>query len=100
VFLMNHYSDALHINVGTGEDLMIRELAEMIRDVVYPAAVIRLDSSKPDGAPRKLLDIGRIKSLGWQPRIALRDGIQSTYEWFLSHHAQLRIGDPERIPVS
>jgi GDP-L-fucose synthase len=100
VFLMNHYSDPLHINVGTGEDLMIRELAEMIRDVVYPAAQIRLDSSKPDGAPRKLLDISRITSLGWRPRINLRDGIQSTYEWFLSHHADLRIGKAERVQVS
>jgi len=92
VFLMNQYSDALHINVGTGEDLMIRELAEMIRDVVYPDAAIRLDSSKPDGAPRKLLDIGRMKSLGWQARIGLREGIESTYEWFLSHDADLRRG--------
>ncbi len=100
VFLMHRYSDPLHINVGTGEDLMIRELAEMIREVVYPEATIRLDRSKPDGAPRKLLDIARIKALGWQPRTSLREGIQSTYEWFLAHHADLRSGQAARVAVS
>jgi len=100
VFLMHRYSDALHINIGTGEDLMIRELAEIMRDVVYPDATIRLDPSKPDGAPRKLLDISRIKALGWQPRTPLREGIQRTYEWFLAHHADLRTGASERMTVS
>ena len=90
VFLMDRYSDAPHVNVGTGEDLTISALAQMVRDVVYPAAEIRFDTTKPDGAPRKLLNIERIRDLGWMPRIALRPGIESTYAWFLAHRADLR----------
>jgi GDP-L-fucose synthase len=83
MFLMQRYSDARHINVGTGEDLTIRELAELVRDVVHPSANLVFDASKPDGAPRKLLDVTRLHDLGWRHRIALRDGIESTYRWFL-----------------
>jgi GDP-L-fucose synthase len=83
VFLMKRYSNAQHVNVGTGEDLTIRELAEMVRDVVYPEAHLVFDRSKPDGAPRKLLDVSRLGALGWRYRISLRDGIASTYGWFL-----------------
>jgi GDP-L-fucose synthase len=90
VFLMRHYEEESHINVGTGEDLSIRELAELIRDVVYPEARIVFDSSKPDGAPRKLLDVGRLRRLGWAPNISLRSGIDSTYQWFLAHQADAR----------
>ena len=86
VFLMEHYDAAEHINVGTGEDLTIRELAEMVRAVVHPAASLKFDPSKPDGMPRKLLDVGRLHSLGWHHRIALADGIKSTYAWFLEHY--------------
>ena len=85
LFLMEHYDDESHINVGTGVDVTIRELAETVRDVVYPAAELRFDASKPDGAPRKLLDITRLKDVGWSPRIELRTGIESTYRWFLEH---------------
>jgi GDP-L-fucose synthase len=81
-FLMDNYDDAEHINVGTGTDLTIRELAEMIRDIVHPDAVLDYDTSKPDGTPRKVLDVGKLNSLGWKPSIALRDGIESTYEWY------------------
>jgi GDP-L-fucose synthase len=81
-FLMDNYDDAEHINVGTGTDLTIRELAEMIRDIVHPDAVLDFDTSKPDGTPRKVLDVGKLNSLGWKPSIALRDGIESTYEWY------------------
>jgi GDP-L-fucose synthase len=90
VFLMRKYDDEPHINVGTGEDLSIRELAEMIRDVVYPQAQIVFDTSRPDGPPRKLLDISRLRALGWSPTISLRSGIESTYRWFLEHQADAR----------
>jgi GDP-L-fucose synthase len=82
VFLMRRYSDVRHVNVGTGEDLTIRELAEVVRDIVHPNARLVFDASKPDGAPRKLLDVTRLHRLGWRHRIALRDGIATTYDWF------------------
>ena len=76
--------------VGTGEDLSVRELAETIRDIVHPRATLRFDTSKPDGMPRKLLDVSRLRALGWRHRIPLREGIASTYEWFLRNQASLR----------
>jgi GDP-L-fucose synthase len=85
VFLMNNYSDAMHINIGTGDDLSIRELAEMVRRIVHPSARIVWDSTKPDGSPRKLLDVSRLHSLGWRHRIALGEGIEQTYDWFLAN---------------
>lgn len=87
LFLMEHYDQAVPINVGTGEDLTIRELAEMIREVVGFRGEIRFDPSRPDGTPRKLLDVSRLKALGWKPTISLRDGIEMTYRWYLSHGA-------------
>jgi len=90
VFLMEHYDGMRHINIGTGEDLSIRELAEMVREVVYPEAVLLFDASKPDGMPRKLLDVSRLHALGWRHKIGLREGIASTYQWFLEHHDELR----------
>jgi GDP-L-fucose synthase len=86
-FVMARYSDSTHINIGTGEDLTIRELAEMVRDVVYPEARLAFDRSKPDGAPQKLLDVSRLQELGWRHRIGLREGIESTYRWFLEQAA-------------
>jgi GDP-L-fucose synthase len=90
VYLMEHYDEAGHINVGTGEDLTIAALAEAIRDVVHPSAEVRFDPSKPDGTPRKLLDVSRLHALGWRHRIELPEGIESTYRWFLENHATLR----------
>lgn len=93
LFLMEHYSDDSHINVGTGVDLSIRELAEKVRQIVNPGADLRFDSSKPDGTPRKVLDVSRLRDLGWSPSHDLDSGIRSTYEWFLeqqSAHASLR----------
>jgi GDP-L-fucose synthase len=84
VFLMNSYQDPQHINVGTGEDLSIRELAELVRDIVHPPARLIFDTSKPDGTPRKLLDVTKLHDLGWRHSIDLAEGIASTYEWFLS----------------
>jgi GDP-L-fucose synthase len=92
VFLMDRYDEAPHINVGTGEDLSIRELADTVRAIVHPGAVLEWDASKPDGMPRKLLDVSRLHSLGWRHRIGLREGIESTYRWFLANHAHLRVG--------
>lgn len=83
VFLMENYSDDMHINVGTGVDLSIRELAEKVRDVVFPEAELYFDTSKPDGTPRKVLDVSRLRDLGWSPSYDLDRGIRSTYEWFL-----------------
>ncbi len=87
LFLMEHYDDEQHINVGTGEDLSIRELAEMIRAIVAPGVQLVLDTSKPDGTPRKLLDVSRIHALGWRHRIDLRTGIERTYKWFQQEHS-------------
>jgi GDP-L-fucose synthase len=90
LFLMQHYSAPEHINVGSGVDLSIRELAETVRDVVYPSAEIVFDLSKPDGMPRKLLDISRLHALGWHHSIDLTDGIRSSYEWFLANKDRAR----------
>jgi GDP-L-fucose synthase len=98
VFLMERYDEADHVNVGTGEDLSIRELAEMVRDIVYPDAALVFDSTKPDGTPRKLLDVSRLHALGWRHRIHLRDGIASTYRWFLENHDRLRLRGESLIP--
>ncbi|MET0727322.1 MAG: GDP-L-fucose synthase [Acidimicrobiales bacterium] len=87
LFLMQHYSEDSHINVGTGRDLQIKELAGMIRDAVYPQAALRFDTTKPDGTPRKVLDVSRLHQLGWSPRIELEAGIASTYQWFLDQQA-------------
>ena len=82
VFLLQNYDRPEIINVGTGTDLSIRELAELICDVVGFRGELGWDASQPDGTPRKLLDISKIRSLGWEPTIPLRDGIAQTYEWF------------------
>ena len=84
VFLMRHYSEEQFINVGVGEDLSIRALAELVAEVVGFQGTITTDPSKPDGTPRKLMDVSRLHALGWRHRIALRDGIAATYAWFRS----------------
>jgi GDP-L-fucose synthase len=84
VFLMENFEDDEHINVGTGKDLTIRELAELVRDIVHPDATLRFDASKPDGTPRKVLDVGKLNALGWKPSVTLRDGIEQTYRWYLA----------------
>jgi GDP-L-fucose synthase len=90
VFLMRRYEGADHINVGTGEDVTIRELADLIREVIHPTATLIFDASKPDGAPRKLLDVSRLHALGWHHGTSLAAGIASTYQWFLEHRAEVR----------
>lgn len=83
VSLMKHYSDELHLNIGTGEDIEIGELATLISEVVGYNGKIINDLSKPDGTPRKLLDVNLLKTLGWEPRVSLREGIERVYEWYL-----------------
>jgi len=89
VFLMERYEDDSHINVGAG-DLSINELAELVRAIVYPEARLVFDESKPDGMQRKLLDVQRLERMGWKPNIPLREGLESTYQWFLANRSHLR----------
>jgi GDP-L-fucose synthase len=86
VFLMENYSDDSHINVGTGVDLTIRDLAEKVRAIVYPDAELHFDTSKPDGTPRKVLDVAKLRKLGWSPQVDLDTGIRTSYEWFKGQH--------------
>ena len=90
VFLMDHYDGDPHINIGTGEEVSIRTLAETIRDVVHPNAELVFDTSKPDGMPRKLLDSTRIHALGWRHGIGLGEGIASTYRWYVENVSTVR----------
>jgi GDP-L-fucose synthase len=90
VFLMRRYDAAEHVNVGTGEDLTIRELAETVREIVHPGAELVFDATKPDGTPKKLLDVSRLHALGWRHRIGLREGIESSYRWFLENRDHAR----------
>lgn len=79
---MQNYDEVGHINVGTGEDVTIKELAETIADVVGYDRDINWDTTKPNGTPRKVMNVDRIKALGWEPKISLREGIEKTYEWY------------------
>lgn len=92
LFLLDNFSEPGPLNVGTGIDLTIRELAETVRDVVGFEGELRFDASKPDGTPRKLMDVTRLNQAGWQAKIGLREGIETTYQWFLEHENEL----PER----
>lgn len=85
VFLLQNYDSPEIVNVGAGQDISIRELAELICEVVGFEGELQWDASQPDGTPRKLLDISKIESLGWHPQISLRDGIARTYDWFKTH---------------
>jgi len=89
VFLMQHYDGAEHINVGTGEELSIRALAEVIRDIVHPTARLAFDTDKPDGTPRKRLDVTRLHNLGGRHTTELEEGIRTTYDWFCAEQASL-----------
>ena len=79
---MKKYNDAEIVNVGTGEDVRIWELANIISSVVGFSGETVWDFTKPNGTPRKVLNVDKIKSLGWQPKISLREGIEKTYEWY------------------
>lgn len=88
VFLIERYSDESHVNVGWGEDLTIAELAQTVADVVGYKGTFRFDASKPDGAPRKLLDTGKLEAMGWRPRIRLKEGLADAYRWYREHAAR------------
>lgn len=79
-----------HLNVGIGVDVSIRELAEMLREVVGYSGDLHFDSAKPDGTPRKLLDVSRLRTLGWEARISLREGLAQTYAWYCAHEDTIR----------
>jgi GDP-L-fucose synthase len=85
LLLLDRYDDKAPINMGTGEEISIIDLAKLIKKVVGFTGEIILDKSKPNGTPRKLLESSRIKALGWEPRLTLEVGIQNTYQWFLSN---------------
>lgn len=90
IFLMQNYSGEDFVNIGVGEDISIREFAELIADVVGFEGSFTYDTSKPDGTPRKLVDVSRLKSLGWSSQISLREGVERTYAWFLENEDSLR----------
>ncbi len=90
VFLLKHYDDEAILNIGIGEDISIAELARMIQEIVgFPGDLV-FDTSRPDGTPRKLMDVSRLTDLGWQARIPLPEGIEQTYRWFLEHRETIR----------
>jgi GDP-L-fucose synthase len=87
LLLLDKYDDDVAVNVGSGEEISISELAKLISEVIGYSGEIVFDSSKPDGTPRKLLENSRLSALGWTPKVSLRDGIKTNYEWFLSNQA-------------
>lgn len=88
VTLLNRYDEPEPINIGTGQDVTIKELATTVQRIVGHEGELHWDTSKPDGTPRKQLDVSRLHALGWEPSISLEDGIASTYEWFLTHEVR------------
>lgn len=88
MFLMEHYEENQHINVGVGTDVSIYELAHMVADIVGFEGTIEWDTSRPDGMPRKVLDVSRINKLGWHAKISLENGIRETYNWYLKEYIQ------------
>jgi GDP-L-fucose synthase len=88
VFIMRHYDENELINIGVGKDITISELSEVIKQIVEFKGEIQYDDSKPDGTPRKLLDVSKLKALGWQPKISLREGIEMTYRWYVREGAR------------
>jgi GDP-L-fucose synthase len=91
IYMLRNYDAENIVNVGWGEDVTIRELAQMIKSAVGYSGGLSFDPSKPDGTPRKLLDVSRMNGLGWRPRIPLNAGIESTYAWFKEHAAEARL---------
>jgi len=93
VFLMQRYTGEAHVNVGFGEDISIGDLARLVAEVVRFEGRLSFDASKPDGTPRKLMNSGRLRALGWAPRIGLRDGVGQVYDWYARRLAE---GSPAR----
>lgn len=88
VFLLENYSDLEHVNVGSGKEVSIKELAELLKEVVGFKGELIWDSTKPDGTPRKLMDTSKLVGLGWTPKISLRDGLVDTYKWYLENYGK------------
>jgi GDP-L-fucose synthase len=91
LYLLQNYDAEPILNVGWGEDVTIRELAELIMHVIGYRGPLKFDPTKPDGTPRKLLDVSRLNELGWRPRISLEAGLKGTYSWFIDHHSEVRL---------
>ena len=91
LYLLHEYDGEPIVNIGWGKDISILELAELLVSVIDYTGELLFDSTKPDGTPRKLLDVGRLTALGWAPTIALREGVQSTYAWFVEHLSEARL---------
>jgi GDP-L-fucose synthase len=91
VYLLQNYDAEPIVNIGWGEDITIRQLAELVLSAIGYSGRLEFDSSKPDGTPRKLLDVARLTNLGWKPRIPLKDGVAQTYAWFKEHSAEARL---------
>jgi GDP-L-fucose synthase len=89
VFLMKNYSESSPVNIGTGEEVSIRELAQKIKDIVSFNGELIFDTTKPDGTPRKLLDVSKIKNLGWKHEISLEDGIEKTLKWIEENNCKM-----------
>ena len=103
LFLMREYDMREHeepniVNVGVGEDMTVAELAELLRDIVGFGGKIRFDTSKPDGTPRKLLDVSRLRALGWRATIPLRQGLTDTYAWYVNSLREVAVSPPEPRP--
>ncbi len=90
VFLMQNYSGESHVNVGTGADITILDLARLVSEVVGFKGAIRTDPSRPDGTPARLMSTQKLDAMGWKPRVALQDGLARTYRWFLEHQDEAR----------
>jgi GDP-L-fucose synthase len=91
LYLLHSYDGESIVNIGWGEDVPIRELANMVMSVIGYRGQLLFDSTKPDGSPRKLLDVSRLTDLGWRAKIPLKDGIERTYAWFKSHSSEVRL---------
>jgi GDP-L-fucose synthase len=91
LYLLQSYDAEAIVNIGWGDDVTIRELAEIVVSAIGYRGKVLFDDTKPDGTPRKLLDVTRLSDLGWRPRIPLRQGIESTYAWFREHFAEVRL---------
>jgi GDP-L-fucose synthase len=99
LFLLEHYDDEPPINVGTGKDMTVAEIANLVREIIHPDAELHFDATRPDGTPRKQLDVTRLHELGWRHRITLSEGIAQTYLWYTkSPNPKSRIPNPSSPP--
>jgi GDP-L-fucose synthase len=97
VYLMNNYSDELFVNIGTGEDISIADFATLVADVVGYRGSFEYETSRPDGTPRKLVDVSRLTELGWQSKISLREAVERTYAWYLENADNLRTLSADKL---